>query len=576
MLPCDAGVAEGEEAGGGTGRSGVSGCVAGIESGMLNRAKLSYAQGPVAPLTEKTIPLYLEDIAGRLPDHEALVIPHQNVRLTWRALLAETERVARGLAGLGLRSGERVGIWSSNCVEWVLLQYACARQNLVLVNVNPAYRSHELGFILRKSRMAALFLREADARANYRAILEAAMEGQELPPRHVVWLGHESWQQMFANAGELAPMPVDPHEIVNIQYTSGTTGAPKGVLLTHHNLINNAAVLAEWLHYTEDDRCVMPFPLYHCAGCVLSVLTCLAHGSTLILPSAQFDSGAVLRAIQTERATILGGVPTMYIAMLEHPDFSEYDVSSVRAGLIGGAPCPTELMKRMMTDLNCREVTVVYGQTEASPLITVTHPDDPVELRVSTVGRACLNTEVRIVDPATRTALPVGEQGELCARGYLVMKGYDDEPEASARAVDPDGWLYTGDLGVMLPSGHFKITGRAKEMIIRGGENIFPREIEEFLCTHPAVADVSVVGLPDRRLGEAVLAWIRLRAGATLTEVELKVFCDGKIAHFKVPQFIRFVDSFPMTVTGKIQKFRIREFEIEARGLADVAAIRMA
>lgn len=537
---------------------------------------LSHASGPAHPLIEDTIPRFLAGIAAKFPVGEALVVPHQKIRLNWSDLLRETERVAGGLLGLGLQPGDRVGIWASNCVEWVLLQYACARVRLVLVNVNPAYRSHDLAYILRKSAMRALFLRESDARANYRQILEEAAAGQTLPLQHVVWLGHESWPKMLDGAVDLPPMPEDPHEIVNIQYTSGTTGAPKGVLLTHHNLINNAAVLSNWLHYTDADRCVMPFPLYHCAGCVLSVLTCLTTGSALILPSAQFDGKAVLEAIQAERATIVGGVPTMFISELEHPDFTRYDVSSLRAGFIGGAPCPIELMKRMMSDLHCREVTVVYGQTEASPLITVTHPDDPVELRVSTVGRACPNTEVKIVNPVTGDVLPAGEQGELCARGYMVMRGYDGEPEATARAVDAEGWLHTGDLGVMLESGHFKITGRAKEMIIRGGENLFPREIEEFLYTHPKVADVSVVGLPDRRLGEAVVAWIRLKAGETATEDEIRAFCDGRIAHFKIPQYIRFVDVFPMTVTGKIQKFKIRQFEIEDRGLQDVAAIKTA
>jgi fatty-acyl-CoA synthase len=535
----------------------------------------SYARGPVEPLIDRTIPQYLEEIAARFSDREALVVRHQNVRLTWSELHREAEAVARGLIGLGLRSGDRVGIWASNCVEWVLLEYGCARAGLVLVNVNPAYRSRDLAYILRKSGMRALFLRESDARANYRAILDEAAAEQEVPLEHVVWLGQESWQRMIDGGAALPPMPGDSQEIVNIQYTSGTTGAPKGVLLTHHNLLNNAAVQANWLRYTEADRCASPFPLYHCAGCVLSVLTCLARGSTLILPSAQFDAAAVLEAVQAERATIVGGVPTMFIAELEHPRFREYDVSSLRAAFIGGAPCPTELMKRMMSDLHCREVSVVYGQTEASPLITMSHPDDPVDLRVSTVGRACPNTEVKIASP-TGAMLPAGEQGELCARGYCVMKGYDGDADATARAIDDDGWLHTGDLGVMLASGNFKITGRAKDMIIRGGENVFPREIEEFLYTHPKVADVSVVGLPDRLLGEAVLAWIRVKAGETATEEEIRAFCEGRIAHFKIPQYIRFVDSFPMTVTGKIQKFRIREMEVEERGLQAVAATKTA
>ncbi|HXJ43736.1 MAG TPA: AMP-binding protein [Bryobacteraceae bacterium] len=537
---------------------------------------LSHAYGPVVPLLDLTIPARLEQIAASFPDHEALILPHQNLRLTWRELLRQSEEVAAGVLALGLAPGDRVGIWSSNCLEWVLLEYACARARLVLVNVNPAYRAHELRYILARSRMRAIFLHDAEPRANYRAILAEAIADAELPLQHTIWLGQESWQQLPEGAGPLPPIPTDPHEIVNIQYTSGTTGTPKGALLTHHNLLNNAAVLAEWLRLTEQDRYVAPFPLYHCAGCVLSVLTSLHTGTTLILPSPGFDAAAVLRAVHTERGTVLGGVPTMMIAVLEHPAFAEHNVTSLRSAIIGGAPCPTELMKRMIRDLTVNEVAVIYGQTEASPLITVTHPDDPPHLRVTTVGRACNNTEVKIVSPSTGETLPAGEQGELCARGYFVMKGYDGEPEATARAIDPDGWLHTGDLAVMLDSGHFTITGRAREMLIRGGENIFPREIEDFLYTHPKIADVSVVGLPDRLLGEAVLAWIRLKVGETATEEEIQSFCDGRIAHFKIPRYIRFVDAFPMTVTGKIQKFRIREIEIEDRGLAEVAAIRTA
>jgi len=343
-------------------------------------------------------------------------------------------------------------------------------------------------------------------------------------------------------------------------------------LLTHRGLLNNAASLAHWLSYSESDRCCWPFPLYHCAGCVLGVLSTMASGAALVLTSAQFDPLATLRAIQEERATILGGVPTMFIAQLEHPEFRQFDLSSLRAGVMGGALCPVELMNRVKKDMGC-DISIVYGQTETSPVITMSAPGDSVELRVSTVGSSFPNVETKIVNPATGETVPVGEQGEICARGYLLMKGYDGEDEATARTIDAEGWLHTGDLGVMLEDGHVKITGRAKEMLIRGGENIFPREIEEFLFTHPKVADVAVLGLPDRRTGEAVLAWIRLKAGATATEEEIRAFCAGKIAHFKIPQFIRFVDTFPMTVTGKIQKFRIREIEIQERGLQNVTAI---
>ena len=528
---------------------------------------LSYARGPKAPLLEQTIPQALISTAAKFPKREALVFSQQNIRLTWEELVHHTERTARGLLQLGLKRGDRVGIWSSNCLEWVLTQYACAWTGLVLVNVNPAYRTRDLSFILRKSGMRALVLRESDARTNYRAILEEAASDKTLPLEHAIWIGQDSWRSLINNDGALEPVPADVNDVVNIQYTSGTTGSPKGVLLTHRGLLNNAASMASWLGYSEVDRCCWPFPLYHCAGCVLGVLSTMTAGSAMIFPSAQFDALAALEAIEAERCTVLAGVPTMFIAELEHPDFKRFDLSSLRAAVMGGALCPIELMKRVLSDMHCREVAIIYGQTEASPIITMSPPGDPVESRVSTVGCAFPNVEVKVVRPGTNEAIPCGEQGEICSRGYLVMEGYDGDDEATTRTIDPEGWLHTGDLGVMLPDGHFQITGRAKEMLIRGGENIFPREIEEFLFTHPKIADVAVVGLPDRKLGEAVLAWIRLKAGSTATHDEIRLFCDGRIAHFKIPQFIRFVDAFPMTVTGKIQKFRIREIEMQERGI---------
>lgn len=534
---------------------------------------LSHARGPEAPLLNDTLTQALNRIADRFPGHEALVVRHQGIRLTWSQLVQETARVARGLLQLGLQPQDRVGIWASNCVEWILLQHACAWAGLVLVNVNPAYRSHDLSFILTKSRMRALVLRDRDSRADYRSIFNEATAGKTLPLEHVIWLGEESWRKLAGSEGPAPSAPTDPDAVVNIQYTSGTTGSPKGVLLTHRGLLNNAASMANWLNYSEADRCCWPFPLYHCAGCVLGVLSTMTSGSTLVLPSAQFDPLASLEAIQQERATILGGVPTMFIAQLEHPEFRRFDLSSLRAAVMGGSLCAVELMKRVISEMHCRDVSIVYGQTEASPVITMSPPGDPLDLRVTTVGKAFPNVETKVVDPSTGDSKDVGEQGEICARGYLVMKGYDGELEATARTIDTEGWLHTGDLGIMLEDGHVQITGRAKEMLIRGGENIFPREIEEFLFTHPKIADVAIVGLPDRKVGEAVLAWIRLKTGSTVTEDEIREFCNGKIAHFKVPQFIRFVDAFPMTVTGKIQKFRIREIEIEERGLQDVSGI---
>jgi fatty-acyl-CoA synthase len=450
----------------------------------------------------------------------------------------------------------------------------------VQVNVNPAYRPYELAFVLRKSGMKALILRRADERSDYGGILEEARrdlaaQGHAIALRDVIYLGEPSWEAMLANGADPGEGPQSADDVTNIQYTSGTTGSPKGVLLTHRNLINNGAITAGGLRITEADKIAIPVPLYHCFGCVIGVLLCVATGATMILPSWQYNPLATLEAIHEERATVIYGVPTMFIAELNHPEFAKFDLTSLRTGIMAGAPCPIEIMRRVVDEMHCREMTIVYGQTESSPCITYSTVDDDLDTRVTTVGRAMPNTEVKIVSP-TGEIVPPGVQGELCARGYLVMKGYDQEPEATARAVDKDGWLHTGDLATMREDGYYKITGRAKDLIIRGGENIYPREVEEFLYQHPKVADVQVVGLPDAKLGEAVLAWIRLKVGETCTEDELREWCKGKIAHFKIPQYLRFVDEFPLTVTGKIQKFRIRDFEIEARGLEEAARIKTA
>jgi fatty-acyl-CoA synthase len=532
---------------------------------------LSYACGPEFTLLETTIPQTLAQTAERFPERDALIVRHQNLRYCWRELENEVERVAQGLAGLGLKPGARIGIWASNCAEWVLLQLATARAAMILVNVNPAYRAHELAFVLRKSGMDALFLRERDARANYRSILEAS--GSR--PQHVVYLGTSDWDNMLEQGSPAVAEPASNNDVVNIQYTSGTTGSPKGVLLSHRNLLNNALLVARNVKYTEHDRIISPLPLYHCGGCVLGVLVALVSGAALILPSSQFDAQAALQAVEAERATGIHGVPTMFIAELDHPEFSKFNLSSLRTGFMGGAPCPIEVMRKIATDMHCREMTIVYGQTEASPVITMSACDDSLENRVSTVGRALPATEVKIVSAKGET-VQAGEQGELCTRGYLVMSAYDQEPEATSAAIDSEGWLHTGDLAVMSPDSYFHITGRSRDLIIRGGENIYPREIEEYLFTHPKIVEAQVVGLPDEKLGEVVLAWIRLKTGQTATEEEIQEFCTGSIAHFKIPQYIRFVDSFPMTVTGKVQKFVIRQQEIEARGLNKAAQINMA
>ena len=537
---------------------------------------LSYARGPKLELLGKTISQTLEEAAEHNPNGEAIISRHQELRLSYRDLQREVERTARGLWGLGIRPGDRVGMWAANCAEWVFLQVATARIGAVLVNVNPAYRSHELRFVLRKSGMKAIFLHERDARANYLEILEEARRDQDVPLAHTILLGTDAWSKMLGSGVQPAPYAAEPGDVVNIQYTSGTTGSPKGVLLTHRNLVNNAYLCGRILRVTERDRLCSPVPLYHCFGCVLGSLMCLVHRMTLVLPSWQFDALAALEAIQAERCTVLYGVPTMFIAQLGHPRFPEFDLRSLRTGIMAGAPCPIEVMRRVVTEMHCPEMTIGYGQTESSPLITMSSCDDDLETRVSTVGRAVAETEVKIVAPGSGATVEAGERGELCTRGYLVMKGYDGEPEATARTVDSDGWLHTGDLATMRSDGCFHIAGRIKEMIIRGGENVYPREIEEFLHGHPKIADVYVTGLPDERLGEAVLAWIKLKTGENATEDEIREFCRDRIAHFKIPQYIRFVDAFPMTVTGKVQKFRIREHEIEARGLGEAANIKTA
>lgn len=538
--------------------------------------QLSYSRGPHLALRDETIFEALAEMAARHPAGEALVVRHQNARLSYRELKDRVDETARGLVGLGLRPGDRIGVWASSCVEWVLLFLACARTGIVQVNVNPAYRSQDLGFVLRKSRIKALFLHCQDARAHYRQILEETIAGRQLPLEHAVYLDEHSWTSMLADGVDVPATEIKPHDVCNIQYTSGTTGSPKGVLLTHHNILNNGWIFAKWMQLSPQDRCCNCFPLYHTAGCVLGILTCLTSGATLILPASQFDAGKTLEAVEAERATALLGSPTMFIAQLGHPEFKRFDLTSLRTGGMGGAPCPIEVMKRVVEEMHCPDMMVIYGQTESSPLISMSRSDDSLERRVETIGHAISSIEVKIISPATGETVPVGMQGELCTRGYHVMKGYDEEPEATRKTIDAEGWLHTGDLATMRPDGYLGITGRAKDMIIRGGENIYPREVEEFLYSHPKVMDVQVVGLPNARWGEVVLAWIRLKAGQTCTEKEIQNFCQGKIAYFKIPEHVRFVDAFPMTVSGKVQKFIIRDREIRERGFEEVARIRTA
>jgi fatty-acyl-CoA synthase len=550
----------------------------------LNIAMLSYCKGSDVPLRRETIYEAFACAALAFPDRVALISRPDDTRWTYRELLDEVEKTASGLAGLGLQAGDRLGIWAASCREWILLQLACPRAGVVLVNVNPAYRATDLGYIIRKSKMAAIVRFPKDARADYDAILQEVRKevrkdascDETSHLKHDIRIGTESWRAMIAAGTKLPDVRIDSDSVANIQYTSGTTGNPKGVCLTHLGVVNNAWLLARGLGLTEFDRVCQNFPLYHCAGYTCSSLAALITGATFILPSRMFDARATLQTISEEGVTTIYGVPSMFIAELEHPDFDRFDMTSIQNAVVGGAPCPVELMRRMADRFGTQMIWDIYGQTEASPVITMSSKEDSLEQRVSTIGSAMPNTEVKIADIVTGDTLPVGQQGELCARGYFLMKGYDDDAEATRKAIDADGWLHTGDLAVMNPDGHFHITGRAKDMIIRGGENIYPREVENLLYTHAKVADAHVLGLPDERCGEIVIAWIRLKTGECASEEEIREFCRGKVAHFKIPEHIRFVEEFPMTASGKVQKFRIRQMEIDMRHLEDVAKIRTA
>jgi fatty-acyl-CoA synthase len=446
----------------------------------------------------------------------------------------------------------------------------CARAGAALVNVNPAYRSHELQFTLQRSRMKALFLWHKDKHADYEEILGRARHGLDLELDHTIYFDSPEFPALLDAPGEL-PDHVAVDDVANIQYTSGTTGLPKGVMLTHHNIVNDGQFLAQGFHYTEVDKIVMPMPFFHCYGCVIGTMSAVNSGAALILPNWTFEARTTLQAVQQERGTSLYGVPTMYVAEMALPDFKSFDLTSLRTGMMSGAPCPIELMNRVLNEMHCKELVIAYGQTETSPVCTMSDASDSIEVRVNTVGRAMPQTEIQIASIKTGKTLPTGEQGEVCARGFVVMKGYDGDPEGTANVIHADGWLHTGDLGVMRPDGCIHLTGRSRDVIIRGGENIYPREVEEFLYTHPKVGEVQVVGIPDARLGEIVAAWVRLEPGVEATETEIREWCQGQIAYYKIPAHVRFVDSFPTTLSGKIQKYKIREFEIQARGLQQEA-----
>jgi len=567
----------------------------------LESSRLSYAKGADnPPLIEQTVGAFFTDMAHRQGEREALVCRHQAIRLSYAQLLHDSRQLASALLRSGLQPGDRVGIWSHNNAQWVYMQLATALAGLVLVNINPAYRTAELEYALNKVGCKALVSMPRFKTSDYLGMLrELAPELNAAPAdvayelaaaklpslKAVYWIdtpqdtnrepGMMRFSALMASGDarderlEQVARTLRPSDPINIQFTSGTTGFPKGATLTHRNILNNGFFIGEAMRLTPEDRLCIPVPLYHCFGMVLGNLACLTHGSTIVYPNDAFEPVSVMQAVQAERCTGLHGVPTMFIAELDHPRFSEFDFSSLRTGIMAGSPCPIEVMKRVQSDMHLAEVTIAYGMTETSPVSCQSATDTPLDKRVSTVGLVHPHLEVKIVAPGTGAALPRGQTGELCTRGYSVMQGYWDDPARTAEAIDAEGWMHTGDLATMDEDGYVNIVGRLKDMVIRGGENVYPREIEEFLYRHPAIQDVQVVGVPDIKYGEELCAWIVARPGQTVDEDSVREFCKGRIAHYKVPRYMRFVDAFPMTVTGKIQKFRIRQAMIEELDLSE-------
>jgi fatty-acyl-CoA synthase len=550
---------------------------------MPQSSQLSYSHGASPqPLLGETIGANLRRMAAQYPDSEALVDVPTGRRWTYRQLDADSDMVGLGLIAAGIISGDRVGIWAPNCAEWVLLQYGSAKVGAILVNINPAYRSHELAFVLRQSGIRLLISAENFKTSDYRGMVDEVRA--DLPDlREVCYIGTADWDGLLAagaaaDRGLLAEREAllafdDP---INIQYTSGTTGFPKGATLSHHNILNNGFFIGEGCRYSEQDRVCIPVPFYHCFGMVLGNLACTTHGACIVIPAPGFDAAATLAAVQAERCTSLYGVPTMFIAELALPDFASYDLTSLRTGIMAGSPCPVEVMKRVLSEMHMAEVEICYGMTETSPVSTQTRTDDDMERRVSTVGRVHPHVEIKVVDPETGVVLPRGSHGELCTRGYSVMLGYWEEPEKTREAIDAARWMHTGDLAVMDEAGYLNIVGRIKDMVIRGGENVYPREVEEFLYTHPDIEDVQVIGVPDVRYGEELCAWVKLRPGSTLSADQVREFCTGKIAHYKIPRYVRMSEEFPMTVTGKVQKFKMRETSVTELGLQTASQTRTA
>lgn len=571
---------------------------------------LSYSKGTTdKPLIEKTVGNYFDEVASKYRDSEALVSKHQKLRFTYSQLHEKVNELAIALLGFGVQKGDRVGIWSPNNAEWVITQFATAKVGAILVNVNPAYRVQELEYALNHSGVSLLITAKQFKTSDYHWMIEQlAPEIRELPGigadmeikaarvpelRRVVTLsdgGEHSpaWMLPWERFLEIGTMnssqqeledrerTLDCHDAINIQYTSGTTGFPKGATLTHHGILNNGFFAGEGMRFTERDRLCIPVPFYHCFGMVLGNLACVTHGATMVLPSDAFSAEAVLKTVEEEKCTAMHGVPTMFIAELESPGFKSFNLSSLRTGIMAGSPCPIEIMKRVIFDMGVRDITICYGMTETSPVSFQTRIDDPLELRVSTVGQVHPHVEAKVVNPLTNETVPYGTSGELCVRGYLVMLKYWNNSDATKEAIDSEGWMHTGDLAVMQENGYVNIVGRTKDMISRGGEKVFPKEVEDFLYTHPKVSDVQVIGVPSKKYGEEVMAWVKLKPGQTATAEELQEYCKGNIAYFKVPSYIKFTESFPMTVTGKIQKFKMRQISTKELGLEEAAAIRTA
>jgi fatty-acyl-CoA synthase len=540
---------------------------------------VSYAAGPTdVPLLDETIGANLERTVAAVPDNEAMIEFSTGRRWTYRTFDDDVNALARGLLARGVAVGDRVGIWSPNCAEWTLLQFATAKVGAILVNINPAYRTHELSYVLNQSGVRMLVCATEFKTSDYRAMV-AEVRPEAAALEDVCFIGTDDWAALVA-AGDGQPADalsqrmagLAPDDPINIQYTSGTTGFPKGATLSHRNILNNGYFTTELIAFSAEDRLCIPVPFYHCFAMVMGNLGCTSHGATMVIPAPGFDPGTTLRAIEDERCTGVYGVPTMFIAMQNHADFDARDLSSLRTGLMAGSPCPVEVMKRCVSDMHMSEVGIAYGMTETSPVSTQTRVDDDLERRTSTIGRVHPHVEIKVIDPASGETVPRGAPGEFCTRGYSVMLGYWEQPDKTDEAIDDEGWMHTGDLAVMRDDGYCAIVGRIKDMVIRGGENVYPREIEEFLYTHPDIEDVQVIGVPDEKYGEEICAWIRMRSGSAELDVDaVRAFCDGRLAHYKIPRDVMIVDEFPMTVTGKIRKVEMRAQTVATLGLAALA-----